>query len=76
MKGPKKRVRESSDEEDPLAMEEDEEVPLQKVAKRATKRRATTSHASVEITVKEKPTVRCSSPCFPGRIFGRGADRH
>jgi hypothetical protein len=69
-KGPKKRVRESSDEEDPLAVEEDEEEPIQKVAKRATKRRAITNHAYVEIVVKKKPPVCFIAPCLPGEKFG------
>ena len=60
---PKKRARESSDEEDPLAMEEDAEEPIQKVAKRATKRRATTNRAYVEIAVKERPLVRSHCTC-------------
>lgn len=55
-KGTKKRARESSDEDDPLAIEEEAE-PLQKVANRANKRRAITNRAYVEISVKKKNSV-------------------
>ena len=67
-KGAKKRARESSDDEDPLAMEEDEGEPIQKVAKRATKRRATTHRAYIEIAIKRRPSVRSVAPCLPGEI--------
>ena len=74
-KGPQKRARESSDEEDPLAMEEDEGEPIQKVAKRATKRRVTTHRAYVEIAIKRKPSVRSIAPCLPREILKQDADR-
>jgi len=63
-KGTKKRARDSSDEDDPLAMEE-EEGPFQKVAKRAIKRRATTNRAYVEIPIREKFSVCPVAPYLP-----------
>ena len=66
----KKRARESSDEGDPMAMEEDEEEPLQKVANRAIKRRATINHAYIEIPVKKKPSVCFCRTLLAIRKFG------
>lgn len=70
IKATKKRVRESSDEGDPLAVEEDEEEPLQKVANRAIKRRAITNRAYVEVPVKKKPSVCFSRTLLAMRKFG------
>jgi hypothetical protein len=73
-KGTKKRARESSDEDDLLAMEE-QDRPLQKVANRAIKRRAITNRAYVEIPIKKKIYVRFVAPSLPCGNLGRCADR-
>ena len=57
-------------------MEEDEEEPIQKVAKRANKRRATANHAYVEIVVKRTLVVRFIAPCLLGENLKRDADKH